>query len=308
MVKSMRIGLVDLDTSHPQSWIPILRQLGHEVVGIFDHGDVHPEGYATKFASKHAISKMFESLGEMADQVDLAIIHSCNWDVHIERARPFIKAGKAVLIDKPMVGSAKDRWTLLEWEKQGHRITGGSSVYYAKEVQEYLNIPLEERGTPRFVYAGCGVDEFNYGVHAYALACALMGPGAESSRHMGVTGMQQQVEISWSDGRKAVIAIGKADAYLPFYATIVTELGVNHLQLNNGLLYKTFLPIILPYLAGEAPPPYSLGELLEVEQAAVAALVSRRRSGERIFLNDVAFNERGYDGATFAAEYRLSKM
>ncbi|MGC8784088.1 MAG: hypothetical protein ACP5RN_06855 [Armatimonadota bacterium] len=30
----MRIGIVDLDTSHPPSWIPIERELGHEIAGV----------------------------------------------------------------------------------------------------------------------------------------------------------------------------------------------------------------------------------------------------------------------------------
>ena len=38
----MRIGIVDVDTSHPQNWIPIERELGHEVVGLWDAGAVHP--------------------------------------------------------------------------------------------------------------------------------------------------------------------------------------------------------------------------------------------------------------------------
>ena len=28
----MRIGIVDLDTSHPQNWIPIEREMGHDIV------------------------------------------------------------------------------------------------------------------------------------------------------------------------------------------------------------------------------------------------------------------------------------
>ena len=38
----MKIGIVDVDTSHPDKWIPIERELGHEVVGIWDGGAVHP--------------------------------------------------------------------------------------------------------------------------------------------------------------------------------------------------------------------------------------------------------------------------
>jgi len=42
----MRVGLVDLDTSHPQNWVPIIRRLGHEVAGVWDGGEVHPQGYS----------------------------------------------------------------------------------------------------------------------------------------------------------------------------------------------------------------------------------------------------------------------
>ena len=38
----MRIGVVDVDTSHPENWIPIERELGHELVGVWDGGAVHP--------------------------------------------------------------------------------------------------------------------------------------------------------------------------------------------------------------------------------------------------------------------------
>ena len=44
----MRIGVVDLDTSHPQNWIPIERELGHEVVGVWDGGSVHPAEYVKR--------------------------------------------------------------------------------------------------------------------------------------------------------------------------------------------------------------------------------------------------------------------
>lgn len=307
-MKSLRIGHVDLDTSHPQSWIPILRELGHTIAGVYDHGDVHPAGYAERFAAEHQIPKVYQSLEEMAADVDVAIIHSCNWDRHVERARPFVEAGKGVLIDKPLVGNPRDAFTLLEWEKQGARITGGSSLYYAEEAQSFLAIPPAERGEPRFVYAGCGVDEFNYGIHAYALAHVLMGEGAESVRWLGTCGQQVQVEVVWPGGRRAVIAVGKAAVYLPFYATIVTERRVHHFLVNNRNLYRAFLLRALPYFAGEEGSVYPLARLLEVERIALAAKRSREQDGARIALSSIPLDAPGYDGDAFVAEYRLSKL
>src|SRR5437016_716998 len=104
----MKIGIVDLDTSHPAAWVPIERALGHEIVGVLDSGAVHPPGYAERFASEHQIPRVFASIHEMVEHVDCAIVHSCDWDTHVDKARPFIAAGKAVLIDKPLAGNLRD--------------------------------------------------------------------------------------------------------------------------------------------------------------------------------------------------------
>src|SRR5690242_12826646 len=123
----MRIGIIDLDTSHPANWVPIERELGHEIVGVFDAGAVHLPGYSENFAAEHRIPRVFSSIAEMVNEVDCAIIHSCNWDTHVEKARPFVEAGKAVLVDKPIAGNLRDLHQLRDWAAQGARITGGSS-------------------------------------------------------------------------------------------------------------------------------------------------------------------------------------
>ena len=306
-MKALRIGHVDLDTSHPHVWIPAERELGHTVVGVYDSGTVYPEGYAAEFAAKHEVPRVFTDLEEMAEAVDVAIIHSCNWDLHIKRARPFIEAGKAVLVDKPMAGNITDANQLIEWKKRGHRITGGSSLYFCNEVVDYLAEPVEQRGTPTFVLVGCGVDEFNYGSHAYAMGHALMGPGAQSVRYVGSHG-QRQVEAVWKDGRRLTLVVGEAEAYLPFYATVVTERAVRHIVADNADLYKALLSRVLPYLGGEAEEPVPLETLLEAERVAIGARYSWTHGGISVALNDIPLDDPGYDGAVFAAGYRLSTI
>src|SRR5437773_9284256 len=142
----MKLGIVDLDTSHPENWIPIERELGHDVVAVFDDGSVHPAGYVKRFAQQHAIPRVFSSLAEMARVVDCAVIHSCNWDTHIEKARPFVEHGKAVLIDKPLGGNVEDLRQLKSWANNGARITGGSSLRFCIETCAWREQPAAERG------------------------------------------------------------------------------------------------------------------------------------------------------------------
>ena len=115
----MRIGIVDLDTSHPQNWVPIERELGHEIVGVWDSATVRLPGDAEEFAKEHDIPRVFDSYEEMAPEVDCAIIHGADWDLHIEKARPFVEAGKSVLLDKPMAGCLSDLNQIKAWVAAG---------------------------------------------------------------------------------------------------------------------------------------------------------------------------------------------
>lgn len=301
-----RIGLVDLDTSHPGSFVPILRELGYEVAAVYDAGKINPAGYAAKFAQDHGISKVCEALDEMVGLVDIALIHSCDWDVHIERARPFVEGGKAVFIDKPLAGNARDLKQIVKWVEDGAVITGGSALRNCYEVQEWkeLGIPQEE-----WVYAlaGCAVDEFNYGIHAYAMLHGLIGPGVRSARCLGECGGQRQIELTWEDGRRGTVSVGKTAGYLPFYANVVTQKRVDFVKADNKRLYRALLETVLPYLSGSAPAPLPIGQLIEVELSAIAGKLSLEQGGSVVALNEVPDDYAGYDGAVFNAAYKELK-
>jgi len=302
----MKIGVVDVDTSHPQNWIPIERDLGHEVVGIWDGGAVHPRSYVEKFAKDHGVPKVYGKVEEMVGEVDCAVVHGCDWDSHIEKARPFVEAGKSVLLDKPMVGTVRDIQQLLDWAAQGKRVSGGSSLRFAVEVREYLGEPPDERGTVHTAFAGCGTDEYNYGIHAYALLSGLMGPGIRSVRYLGASA-QKHLQVTWKDGRIGYLCIGEG-AWLPFHITAVTDKKVRQITCDNSKLYRSLLENVLPYLAGEQEAsPLTMAELVEPELCALAARRSWQQGGAEVFLSDLALDDPGYDGAVFAAGYRRQR-
>jgi len=303
----MRIGIVDLDTSHPQNWVPLERELGHEVVGVWDGGAVHPAGYAARFAQEHAIPRVFTALDEMVAEVDCAILHGCDWDTHIAKARPFIEAGKAVLVDKPLAGNLRDLNQLRRWVQAGARIAGGSSLRFCVETRAWLARPLSERGTPHTALCGCAVDEFNYGIHAYSMLLEIMGSGVHSVQHLS-QGVQRRIRVNWSDGRMGLLVVGTAAAWMPFYATVVTERSVAQYQADPGVLYRALLEAVLPYLAGETDqPPVPIEALLEPELCALAARKSWLEGDREVLLAELRENDGGYDGKPFAEGYRKAK-
>jgi len=310
---SFKLGLVGLCTSHPQNWVPIIRDLTKqklvdvEIIAAWDSGETRPQGFAKEFCKEFEIPNAIEKLEDMLDIVDGVIVHTANWDKHIEQARPFIEADKAVLLDKPIVGNLKDANQLLDWAKMGKRITGGSSLRFAKEVREFLAKPEEERGKVHTSYAGCGTDEFNYGIHAYALLSGLMGPGIRSVRYLGVSG-QKQIMINFSDGRIGLLTIGK-QSWIPFHITAVTDKSAAQITTDNSIIYRSLLEALLPYLTGkEENPPIEMSELLEPELAAIAARISWQNNGAEVFLTDLRVDDPGYDGTQFAIEYRRARL
>ena len=55
------------------------------------------------FAQQHDIQYLCKTVEDMLYKVDVGFIQGANWDTHLPKARPFLKAGKPVFIDKPRI-------------------------------------------------------------------------------------------------------------------------------------------------------------------------------------------------------------
>ncbi|MCF6174394.1 MAG: Gfo/Idh/MocA family oxidoreductase [Victivallaceae bacterium] len=310
---SFKLGLVGLCTSHPDTWVPIIREMSKEglvdieIVAAWDSGETREAGFAAEFCKNHNIPHVVENLTDMVDMVDGVIVHTTNWDKHIEQAVPFVEADKAVLIDKPIVGNMKDANTFLDWMKQGKRVTGGSSLRFCQEVKELLVLPVDERGTVHTAYTAIGVDDMNYGIHGYAIVSGLMGPGIHSVQYLG-SSSQKQLMLEWNDGRIVLMTVGK-NFWLPFNVTAVTDKNAYQISVDNSKIYRSLLEAQLPYLTGMTDElPLSADEILEPELAAIAARQSWINDGQKVFLTDLRQDDPGYDGDQFAREYRRTRL
>jgi len=310
---SFKLGLVGLCTSHPSKWVPIIRRLSAErsldveVCAAWDSGQTRPAGYAKEFCRDHKITLALDCLEDMVSEVDGVIIHTADLGRHVAQARLFIEAGKSVLIDKPLVGNVRDANQLLKWAASGHRLTGGSSLRFAREVREWLTLASQERGEVLTAFAGCGTDEFSYGIHAYSLLSALMGSGVCSVQYLGTSG-QRLVRVNWSDGRIGFLSVGEA-APLPFHLTAVTTRTVIQITIDPNHLYRDLLEACLPYLCGIADvPPLPMDQLLEPELIALAARKSWLQQGVEVQIQELPTEDPGYDGNEFALAYRRSRI
>lgn len=298
----IRIGLVDLDTSHPQAFTRILRRIpGTEVTALWDGHDVWPEGYDRQFAAENGIPRVCRSLEEMPDHVDAAMIHGTNWDAHIDRALVFMKAGKPVLIDKPVVGSVRDCDRLLGLQaKYGTLVYGGSSLRYAREVTALRSaLPPDDR--PVSVVASGPGDFFSYGIHTTEMLQGFAGSGIRSVR--GVRGKGPPILVlEYRNGLGALLQLQMG--FYEWSLAAYTSSGLRTATVGTEGLYEPFLKNFVTLLNGGSVD-YELAAPLEAVRVHIAAELALRNGGE-VLLEDLP-PDAGFDGRAFTLEYAAMK-
>ena len=114
----LRIGIIGCDTSHVVAFTENLnnpKAKGHveggRVVAAYKGGSAdipssigHIEGYSKTLSEKHGV-KLYDSIPELCQNVDVVLLESVDGRPHLEQVKPVLKAGKPVFIDKPMAGS-----------------------------------------------------------------------------------------------------------------------------------------------------------------------------------------------------------
>jgi len=295
-----KVGAVDIDTSHPVEFAGIMKKNGRAAYTCVYNAGFRSDEYVEKFMREKDIAVRCKTLDEMAAQVDIAFIHSCNWDKHLELAQPFVDAGKPVFIDKPMVGNLADCHKLEGLVKSGAVILGGSAFRHCGEFKDFLDQPLAERGEILSLFGSVGVDEFNYGIHVIESLDALIPKGAKCVRCI-YSGAVELYEVTYNNGVKAVYQLCTG-IWRPTVIVATTTCGTYVIQPAVDKLYSSLLTAIFDSLEKSAPfvPVEALTESIKI---ALAARSSREQGGLEVKLKDLTLDDPGYDGQTFEASY-----
>ena len=298
----LRIGLVDLDTSHPQAFTKILRTIpGVEVTALWDGRDVWPGGYDRRFASENNIPLVCSALEEMPDHVDAAMIHGTNWDTHIGKALVFMKAKKPVLIDKPVVGSVRDCDRLMNMrEKYGTAVFGGSSLRYAAEITALRDAVRARDDLVSVVASGPG-DFFSYGIHTTEMLQGFAGAGIRTVK--GVTRAGTPVlTVEFGNGLAATLYLQMG--FHEWSLCAYTTSGLRTAIVNTERLYEPFLRNFVTLLCGGSVG-FDLAAPLEAVRVHIAAKIALEK-GTEVSLDDLP-PDAGFNGRAFAAEYAAAK-
>lgn len=305
----IRIGAVNIDTSHPLGFGEVMEKENRaRYVGVYNDS-FRPDSEVEGFIKRFGLEKRCDTLEELAEMCDIGFLHGCDWDDHLRCAMPFIRRGKPVFIDKPLVGNLADCRRVEELVRGGAVILGASSARYAYEVQEFLAMPAEERGEIVTVFGTAGVDEFNYGVHIAEAIGGILGPGAASVRYMGRGDADgkyaESYFIQYKNGKSAVFNTFTG-TWQPFVLTIMTTKTTHHFRMDSNRLYEALVHEICDYMEGKPNCLAAPDVLLESVKVMLAAAASRAQGGAPVALAALTDDMPAYDGRAFRQGYGAS--
>lgn len=302
----IKIGGVSIDVSHPKAFSVILER------DKFDMRYTHicKKSFRTdeevQWFSNRFGAEVVSEIEDMSDKVDIGFIQACNWDKHLEFAKPFLDKEKPVFIDKPLVGSVKDIAKVRELVKNGAKIYGSSTVRHADEIREFLSKPFEERGDVLYINGVCGSNEYDYAIHIVEAMSRIVGAKAVNNRFVGEgknkDGVKSQTfAITYENG-----AIGTYTTYLggwiPFSMTVVTTKGTFNFGPNTRF-YENGLEEIYNMMTGKPNNLADMEDILNCCEIMICGKKSRDTlSGAVVNISDLEEND-GFDGYAFEKEY-----
>src|SRR5260221_7048250 len=224
---TLRIGIIGLDTSHVTAFTALLNDPnakdhvdGGKVVAAFKGGspDIpssadRVEGYMKELQETFGV-KIVDTIEQLCNECDAVMIESVDGRPHLDQARPVIKAGKPLFIDKPMAGSLRDAQEIFQFARKNKvPVFSASSLRFAKNTLAVRNgsigkVLSAETSSPSPLEPH-HPDLFWYGIHGVESLFTVMGVGCETVKRTTTADGKIEVTGTWRGGRTGVFREGK---------------------------------------------------------------------------------------------------
>jgi predicted dehydrogenase len=298
--EDLRVGMIGLDTSHVVAFTQLLNNEtgkdhipGAKVVAAYKGGspDIESswnrvEGYTKELQDKYAV-KIVDSIDALCQQVDVVMIESVDGRPHLEQARPVIKAGKRLWIDKPVAGSLKDAIEIYRLAKEAKVPVFTSSAF--RYYDSLVAVQKTNVGDIRCVisYGPSSLephhpDLFWYGIHPTEALFTIIGPGCETVVR-SATADTDIVTGTWKGGKVGTL-VGLHKGPSPHKVIVFGSKGVAE-QVGSGSYAPLVREIVKFFQTGVAP--VSPEETLEMFAFMEGADESKRQSGQPVKISQV---------------------
>jgi len=296
----LRLGLIGLDTSHVIAFTKLLNDTndkkhisGAKVVCAYKGGspDIpssasRVDGYTKQLQEEFGV-RIVLTIEELCREVDAVLLTSVDGRPHLEQAKPVLRAGKRMFIDKPAAGSLKDVIAIYRLAKM-HDVAIFSSSSY-RFYDSLLEVKRADVGVIKGVisYGPAPTephhpDLFWYGIHPTEALFTILGPDCIRVSRMSTESIDV-VTGTWADGRIGVLTGLRTD-HTPHKITIFGSKGIAE-QKGSGDYSGLLREIITFFQTGK--PPVSPEETLAMFAFMEAADESKRMDGKPVSIKQI---------------------
>lgn len=306
-----KIGTVNIDTSHAPSFADILLKGDEGRYTAIYNDAFRTDDEVNAFIGNFGLEKRYYDLDEMAKDIDIAFIQSCNWDNHLKQAMPFINAGVPVFIDKPIAGNLADLKEFERLDKDGKVILGTSAMRYTYEHESFFSVPEEERGNIIHISVMVGVDEFNYAIHAVESIMGFLGDVTPvSTRFIGTSTVGDvpcdSYYVVFENGATACYHICKK-GWQPSTALVMTSKTSYAYKIDSNKVYEAMLKQVCAYMAGKENKLASVKQMTDSVKIMLAGIKSAANGGTTELISELKEDDPSFDGTAFEEFYAASQ-
>ncbi len=292
--KTIRIGMIGLDTSHAPAFTKILHDPAKaypvrvvaavpQVSEDIESSVSRIDGFVETLTKDHGV-KMMDSIEAMLAEVDAVMIESVDGRKHLAQVEPALRAGKPVFIDKPLAASMEDAVAIMKLSQEtGTPVWSCSNLRYHPGVAKAAAADVGE--VAAVVSYGPASLEPNhmdlawYGIHAVESLFTVMGPGCESVSRVHTDGIDVVTGV-WKDGRVGTV-LGLRAAKAVYGVKVFGSKGMVEETLGAG--YPELMEAIVKFFQTKVVP-VSPEETLEIFAFMAAADESKAKNGAAVKL------------------------
>jgi predicted dehydrogenase len=243
-------------------------------------------GFTEKVKSQGV--EIVDSIDALLPKVDAVLLESVDGRPHLEQARPVIKAGKPLFIDKPAAASLADAIEIYRLAKEaGVPLFSSSSLRFSPGIASMKNDPAIGEVLGCVAYSPCSLDShhpdlFWYGIHGVEELFTIMGSGCVSVSRVHTEDTDVVTGI-WRDGRVGTFR-GLRGGKAGYGAVVFGSKGIGPSGSYGG--YEPMLLEIAKFFQTRKPP-VTADETLEILAFMEAADESKRQNGAIVTLSSM---------------------
>lgn len=297
--KTIRVGIVGLDTSHAPAFAKLLNdekappELAHcRVVAAYPQGSPDIESSVSRVPKYTADLKglgaeIVPSIDALLTRVDAVLLETNDGRPHLQQVRPILTAGKPVFIDKPLAGSLADVVTIFKEARSANvPVFSSSSLRYVEQTLAIRGGSIG-RVLGCQTYSPCSLepthpDLFWYGIHGVESLFTVMGVGCQTVVRVS-TDDADVVVGTWKDGRIGTFR-GRRAGKGGYGGTAFGTDAIEDIGDHSG--YRPLVVEVVKFFR-TGKPPVDWRETLEIYAFMEAADESKRRGGVPVTLAEV---------------------